>query len=431
MDTNQLIGVIAMALSALLLVVISAAEAGVIALSRSHVRSREPNGAAALLRRTLDRRQAMLGALSAAATTVTVVGTAAAALVFASTREMSIALAALVALSSLVIITLLRHTARTVALVSPESTAIRLAWPVRWLHATFRPVAWTAAAPARLALRLFGQTTRPDEVDAADELLAVLEVPDAHNGIDEAPLAEERRMMRGILAMSDQTVRELMTPRLDITGVPVDASIGDVLRVIEESGYSRIPLFDETIDSIVGIVYAKDLLAHLRTGDTQPDLRQIARPPYFLPEMKRANELLAEMRRNQAHLGVAVDEYGGTAGIITAEDLLEEIVGDIADEYDSSEVEVERIAEDEAIVDARLPVDDLNELFAISVESDDFDTVGGLVFSLLGRLAKPGDTVESRDQGLQLEVLSVLGHRIKKVRVRRRAETEDSSAVAV
>ncbi len=168
-------------------------------------------------------------------------------------------------------------------------------------------------------------------------------------------------MMRGVLDMSEQTVRELMTPRTDLTAIDLDASVTDVMRLIVESGFSRIPLYEESLDRIVGVIYAKDLLAFIQAGDVRPNLRDIARPPYFVPETKRANELLADMRRDQVHMAIAVDEYGGTAGVVTVEDLLEEIVGEISDEYDVDEVDVQQLSEDEAIVDARLTIDELWE----------------------------------------------------------------------
>ena len=427
MDRNQLIGLVALLLSALLLIVISSAEAGIAAISRSRMRERQANGNGDILNIYVRRRHAILSGLSVGATIATVVATAAVALLAVGGREVTPASVSVVVLISIATATLLRQSARAIALISPEATGERLARPIRLLRLVLEPVAWAVNAPVHLLLRLFDQAA-PAEADAAEELLAVLDV--APGSDNDETLAEERRMMRGILAMSNQTVREIMSPRMDITAVSIDASVGDVLKVVNESGFSRIPLYEESIDRVVGVVYAKDLLAYLLTGDVQPDLREIARPPYFVPETKRANDLLAEMRRDQVHMAIAVDEYGGTAGVATVEDLIEEIVGEIADEYDTEEVEVERLNDDAAIVDARLPVDDLNELFNTDVESDDFDTVGGLVFSLLGRLAVPGDEVESADHGLQLRVLSVLGRRIQKVRIQRLAPiTEEASAV--
>jgi CBS domain containing-hemolysin-like protein len=182
------------------------------------------------------------------------------------------------------------------------------------------------------------------------------------------------------------------------------------------------------MDHIVGVVYAKDLLAYLRAGRLNQSLKEIARPPYFVPETKHVDDLLADMRRDQVHMAIAVDEYGGTAGVVTVEDLLEEIVGEITDEYDIEDLDIQQLSDDEAIVDARLPIDDLNELFGIEIDSEDFDTVGGLILSLLGRLAVPGDEVISEQYELHLRVLSILGRRIKKVRVTRLAP-ESATAV--
>jgi CBS domain containing-hemolysin-like protein len=235
-------------------------------------------------------------------------------------------------------------------------------------------------------------------------------------------------MMRGILDMSDQTVREVMSPRMDIRAVSTEASVGDVLKVATEFGVSRIPLYEESIDHIIGVVYAKDLLAYFLTGDIQPSLVDIARPPYFVPETKRAAELLADLRRDQVHLAIAVDEYGGTAGVVTVEDLLEEIVGEITDEHDFGEVDVQRVSDDEVIVDARFALDDLSDLFGIEIEGEDFDTVGGLVFALLGRLAVPGDQVVDGEHGLRLRVISILGRRIKEVSVARLSDVPEPAS---
>jgi CBS domain containing-hemolysin-like protein len=253
-------------------------------------------------------------------------------------------------------------------------------------------------------------------------LLAILEAPDSEN----EALIEERRMMRGVLDLTNQTVRELMSPRTDITAVSTDASIADVLRVVNESGFSRIPLYAEDIDHIVGVVYAKDLLAYFLSGEVRPQLSDIARPAYFVPETKRANDLLAEMRRNKVHLAIAVDEYGGTAGVVTVEDLLEEIVGEISDEYDTAEIEVQRISEDECIVDAGLALSELVELFGVEVDDEDVDTVGGFVVSRLGRLAVPGDHIVDREHGLRLRVLSVVGRRVRSVRIERLTEVDET-----
>lgn len=236
-------------------------------------------------------------------------------------------------------------------------------------------------------------------------------------------------MMRGILEMGDKSVREIMSARTDLTAVSTGASIGDAMRLVSDTGFSRIPLYEGDIDHVVGVVYAKDLIAYLQRGDVAPALRDVARPPYFVPETKRANELLADLRREQVHMAIAVDEYGGTAGVVTVEDLVEEIVGEISDEHDTDEIEVERISEDEALVDARLSIDDLNEFFGTEIDLEDVDSVGGLVVSRLGRLAVPGDRASTDDGALSLQVISIRGRRIKQVRVTRAPRAGEHAVV--
>lgn len=415
MSTDAIIGLLVAVVAGALLLLVSAAEAGVTAISRRRTRARATNGMAGLLDSYIRQRQRLLRALSAAATFATVSLTLGLTLLFLNGREMGFAAAALAGFVVLIVAGVLRENARAIALVSPETTGLRLASIISVLHLALEPLAWLLSAPSRGVLRLVGRSPELAEEDPASELLGVLEAP-ADPEAQES-LSEERRMMRGILDMADQTVREVMSPRIDIVAVSAAASVGDVIKLIVSSGFSRIPLYDDSIDKIVGVLYAKDLLAYLQTGASMPSLRNVARPPYFVPETKRTDQLLADLRRDQTHVAIVVDEYGGTAGLVTVEDVLEEIVGEIVDEYDTEEVEVERIGDGEAIVDARLAIDDLNDLFGTAITNEDFDTVGGLVFSLLGRLATPGDRVSSEQHGLALQVLSVQGRRIRRVRI--------------
>ncbi|MCH8950368.1 MAG: HlyC/CorC family transporter, partial [Chloroflexi bacterium] len=189
----------------------------------------------------------------------------------------------------------------------------------------------------------------------------------------------------------------------------------EVLSLVIQRGFSRIPLYEETIDNIVGIVHAKDILKVQFDGQRPESLREVARAPYFIPEGKHIDELLTELREHRVQLAIVVDEYGGTAGLVTIEDVLEEIVGEIQDEYDSEEVTIERVTDDEAIIDARVGLEELNELFSLEIEGEDFDTLGGFVYHQLGRMPAPGDELQA--DGLNMRVLSVMGRRIKKVRV--------------
>jgi CBS domain containing-hemolysin-like protein len=221
-------------------------------------------------------------------------------------------------------------------------------------------------------------------------------------------------------------VREIMVPRIDMVAVEADATVDDVLRLVIDKGFSRIPVYEETIDNIIGVVYAKDLLRCLAEGRHPASLKEIARPPYFIPEGKRIDELLAELREHKVHMAIVVDEYGGTAGLVTIEDVLEEIVGEIQDEFDREEVSIERLTDTEAVLDARVSLDALNELFGLEIKSEDYDTVGGFVYHQLGRMPAPGDEV--RADGLVLRVLSIHGHRIKKIRVTKVAAASGEQA---
>jgi len=191
-----------------------------------------------------------------------------------------------------------------------------------------------------------------------------------------------------------------------------------------EQGVSRVPVYEGDIDHILGIAHAKEMMRHLINGETRPPVRDILRPPHVVPESKRVHELLAEMKQNRVSMAIVVDEYGGTAGLITLEDLIEEIVGEIQDEFDFEEQPVQQVNPNEVIVDGGVGIDDLNEMFDTELPKQDFDSVGGFIVNELGRMASVGDTVQF--DGVSLKVLSVAGRRIKKVRVVKHPRGEDN-----
>jgi CBS domain containing-hemolysin-like protein len=206
-----------------------------------------------------------------------------------------------------------------------------------------------------------------------------------------------------------------MTPRVDMVALDTESTAQDAVALIIERGFSRIPLYEKNADSIAGIIYAKDLFRYLADGALPTRLKDIARPAFFVPESKRVADLLTDMRKQRVHMAIVVDEYGGTAGLATIEDMLEEIVGEIEDEYDRAEQTIVRVSDIEAVVDGRVSLSDLNEMFHTNLESSDYDTAGGLVFHLLGRMPSMGDELEA--DGLKIQVMSVEGHRVKRLRV--------------
>lgn len=387
-----------------------------------------------LLRDYVRVRQRILRAMRVGVTLATSLLVAALAVMAMPGGEWSVVRLFLVALVGLVLVSLVRTAMRVLVLSNPSVWGRRLEGPARIAEFVLAPSAAILRAPVHIPMRAIGLRGTSEDVDPAEELVRLLEAVEG----EDAALVEERRMLRGLLEMSGQTVRELMTPRLDVTALSVEASAREAVDLISRTGYSRIPVYEESLDRIIGVVYAKDLLAYLAQGQVMPRLRDIGRPPYLVPDSKRADELLADMRRDQVHLAIAVDEYGGTAGVVSVEDLLEEIVGAIVDEYDIPDVPFERVSEDTVLLDASVTIGELNELFGTELESDDFDTVGGLIATELGRLAVPGDEVtvpaeadrEGGQAAVTLRVISILGRRIKQVRAQRWTPEDEERASA-
>ncbi|MBV5340987.1 MAG: HlyC/CorC family transporter [Deltaproteobacteria bacterium] len=224
---------------------------------------------------------------------------------------------------------------------------------------------------------------------------------------------EECEMIRSIFSLGTTIVREVMVTRTEMACVTVDATVRELLETIIACGHSRIPVYEDSIDNIIGLLYAKDLLKQWGTDQNSLSVREIMRPPYFIPESKNLEQLLQEFKRKRIHLAIVIDEYGGTSGLITIEDLLEQIVGDIQDEYDREESLLAVNPDGSITADGRLPVEELEEHFDIQIERDNFDSLGGLVFHLTGKIPAVGDTIEG--SGLRLKILDADLRRVKKV----------------
>jgi CBS domain containing-hemolysin-like protein len=236
---------------------------------------------------------------------------------------------------------------------------------------------------------------------------------------------EENEMIRSIFALRDTVVREIMVPRTDMASISADAAFREVLNSIIDCGHSRIPVFDGSIDNVIGLVYAKDLLKCWGMDESLFSLRRILRTPYFIPETKNLEELLHDFKKKRIHIAIVIDEYGGTSGLVTIEDLLEQIVGDIQDEYDLEEEWLEEGEDGSAVVDARLPIEELEEYFGVEIEREKFDTVGGLIFHLTGRIPAAGEEVEVGS--IRLKVLEADARKIKKVRISKLPETAEET----
>ena len=237
-------------------------------------------------------------------------------------------------------------------------------------------------------------------------------------------------MINAVIELGDRRLHEVMVPRIAIVALPASSSFDEAIDLIIEEGHSRLPVYETSVDEVVGILYAKDLLPFLKSNaDARPDLRTLLRTPVFVPESMTIDDLLHEFQRRKVHIAIVLDEYGGTAGLVTIEDLLEEIVGEIQDEYDVEEPLVETLDDHRARVDGRASVDDLLDLWDLKLQledEDEYDTVGGLVYHRIGGIPQPGDEVHL--DGLRLTVETTDGRRVGKVLVVRERDVNDQSA---
>lgn len=389
---------------ALLFMFVSAAEAGLIWISRARVRfmAREGVPQAEVLHAYIQERESLLHALGIGRNLSMFASASLLIAVVTLERGADWVLLVVAIVVELFSIALLETIARAIVARDPEHWSLRLASLMGAFKLLFGGLAGVIDLPARAMLR------KPEE---EEELLRLMELEDNQGTMEE----DERTMIRGVFGLDETIVREIMTPRIDIAAVDTESTPDEAIRLIIDRGFSRIPLYEKNADTITGIIYAKDLFRYLTEGTMPARLADVARPAYFVPESKRLDDLLTEMRKQRTHMAIVVDEYGGTAGLVTIEDLLEEIVGEIVDEHDIAEEPIVRVSDAEALLDGRVSIDDVNDMFHTSVDAADFDTVGGCVFHLLGRMPIVGDEAET--DGIKLRVLSMDGHRVKRVRV--------------
>ena len=327
----------------------------------------------------------------------------------------AVAIVLVVSLAAIVMLILGELVPETIAMQHSEKLALALARPLAIISYIAMPIAHFMVWLSNGISRLFGAEARGDLPFVTEEEIKTLVDAGEEEGVIQE---EEKEMIYSIFDLEDTLAREVMVPRIDVVALEVSTPMVEALDVIKESGHSRIPVYEETIDDIKGVLYAKDLLPYLRDGSNGEELGSILRDAYYIPESKRASDLLPDLQQRRVHMAIVVDEYGGMAGLVTIEDLLEEIVGEIQDEYDFEEPVFEFVSEDEYILNARMDLDDLNRLMDVELPTDDSDTLGGFIYTELGRVPAAGSQVTYQD--LDFTVESVAGRRIEKVRVQRR-----------
>jgi putative hemolysin len=306
---------------------------------------------------------------------------------------------------------------KTLALANAERFAIALSLPIEFLARALSPVIRLLTGITSAIAGLFGARATAEAQITAEELRLIVE-RGGEQGVLEA---EEEQMINAVIELGERRVHEVMIPRIDIAAMPVTATFEEAIKTFVDEGHSRVPVYEDTVDEVVGILYAKDLLPFLaEAAGPRPELRTLLRAPVYIPESMTIDDLLHEFQRRKVHIAIVLDEYGGTAGLVTIEDLLEEIVGEIQDEYDTEEPMVVRLSDDEARIDGRASVDELSELFDTNIvfeDEDEYDTVGGLIYHRIGGIPSPGDRIEL--DGLTLTVESTDGRRVGKVLVAR------------
>ena len=312
---------------------------------------------------------------------------------------------------SIILLIVAEVTPKTLALAHAERVALAAAVPVDRMASFLSPILWAVTIVSRALTG--GRAARAPYL-TEEELLAALHVSEEAGVIEE----QEHQMIHGIIEIGDKTVRGIMIPRTDIVAIAHDAQLREIVKLFKQHRHTRMPVYDDDIDHVIGLIHTKDLLLFYTLSSSRKfDMDKVLRPIEFTPEQKKVDELLNEMRTKKVHMMIVVDEYGGTAGLVTLEDLLEEIVGEIRDEYDTAEQEeLVIITDHEARVDAGFPLEELNERLHLGIEeSGDYDSVGGYVHSVLGKIAEEGDSFQSGRAKWIVE--KVKGRRIETIRL--------------
>lgn len=303
-------------------------------------------------------------------------------------------------------------TPKSLAAKNSEKISVRLSGFIEFVTNLLTPISFVLNIITDFLVKLLGgEVDKKKPFITQEELKTIVNVSYKEGVLE----GEEKDMIYNVFDFSDSQVNDVMVPRTEIVAIDVDLPYEEIIKIINKEQYSRIPVYENTIDNIIGILYVKDLLFLDVNKESTFDLRKYIRQPYFTPEYKSIKELFKEMRTNRNHMVVIIDEYGGTEGIVTIEDVVEEIVGDIEDEYDKKIKEIEVIKEDEYLVNGNVRIDIINELIGTHIESKDFDTIAGFVIGIIDRLPEAGEEIEY--ENIRFIIENIDRNRIKKIRI--------------
>ena len=309
---------------------------------------------------------------------------------------------------------------KRMALQWSDKVALAVAKPILFLSKIAFPIVKLLTFSTNFIVKMFGGSAENNSSQITEEEIRLMINVGEERGIIRET---ETEMINSIFEFDDTVVKEVMTPRTDIAAININASLEEIMEVIVEEHFSRIPVYEDTIDNIVGLLYVKDLFGMMKYGkEFKVSLKDIIRPAYFVPEYKKIDELFKEMQKSKTLIAIVIDEYGGTAGLITIEDLLEEIVGNIFDEYDDVVLEYEQLDDNTYLINGMLSIDEVNDIMHTELPEDEleFDTISGMVLSLSGKMPEVGDEVEF--DGVQFRIEEVDDKRITKIKVKKQSE---------
>lgn len=405
--------IILLSLSALF----SSAETSLSSLSIIKIKQLKKQGVkkADLLNRLLDRSSEILSTILIGNNIVNIAATAIATELTLTIFSGKQATFLVTVVMTILILIFGEITPKTYSSYNPEKVAMWFGRPLEVLSIIFNPILVVLNKITKILILGLGGNVSNDRTTVSEEEIKTLVDVGEEAGIIEK---QEKEMIESIFEIGDIKVTEVMVPRIDIVYLEKDVSIENAIEKVIKYGYSRIPVIGDSIDNIIGVIYAKDLLLwHLSDDKEGFNIKSLIRPAYYVPQSKKAIDLLTEMQFEKVHIAIVLDEYCGTLGLVTIEDILEEIVGDILDEYDDEENLIEYIDEDIIIVNSNISIEEVNDILEEDIPLDEFESLGGFVFNLLGRIPNVGDVIKYNN--IAFKVLEVQNRRIRKIELRK------------
>lgn len=414
--SGNLFSLIAIIICILIVAFLSGSEASLISVNKIRIRnlSEKANKSAKTVEDILRQHEKLFGTILLTENFFIILATSlGTALLLTIFGKKGLLVASL--LMTILIVLLSEITPKTIAVSHAENVALFVARPIKWLIKLTSPVVWLFTRLPGWILKTLGAKTPPSPFVTEDDIKTMIEMGEEEGTLHE----EEKEMLHKVFEFGDKIVSEVMVPRTEIVAITDDSTLTDALKLVSEKGFSRYPVIKESVDSIIGILYAKDILMKMADGEVQYDMAvtKFMRDAFYVPENKMITELLDDMQKNKFHIAIVMDEYGGTAGLITLEDILEEIVGGLQDEFEAMEAEkeIEIVDERTFIVSGQTGLDEVNELVGIELASKDFNTIGGFIFGLFGRLPKLGEQV--RYHNLRFLILEMEERKISKIKI--------------